>query len=204
MKKYFLALIMVLCLTSLMGCGSPAIMPPIECNKPIEFQSSRNAVLYWDMGKENVSIVSSKNDNNLVGSIFESIDRSNNPSRYTLKYGKAEQAIFITSFKNILEKQAVFKNVEIITDPKEAKPQDVLITINFKSTRVSSPELGYQISLSVDMAVSGGGKPAFTRNFFVKNDDAFESFQIRQNKVSTKLAENLINGLKKWHEQTKT
>jgi hypothetical protein len=190
----------ILCLTVLVGCGKP-IMPPIEYNKPIDFQIDRNAVLYWEMGQQNASTLASVNQNSIAGSLVESIDRQNNPSKYLLSYGTAEQAIFITSFQNILEKQRVFKSVELVTDPNRLNPKDVFIKIYFRTTRVSSPERGYRISLSVDMSVQGAGKPKFTRTYFVSSDaNSFGSFPEQQNKVSIKLAENLVAGLKQWDE----
>lgn len=202
MKKFYVFLFISLCTIFLIGCVVNPVMPPIEYNNPIGFNDPHNAFLYWEIGKQNTSTVAS-NANNSIGAVIESIDRKNNPSRYILTYGKAEQAIFITSFKNILEKQSVFKSVALITDHTTIKPNAVLITIYFRTTRVGSPEMGYPISLTVDMSISGAGKPTFNRTFFVKNDSRFENFQIRQNKISTKLAEELICGLKKWHTEIK-
>lgn len=202
MKRNYL-FFLAACLVLLGGCAKP-IMPAIEYNKPIDLQVNRHAALYWEEGKQSSSTVAATNNNSLVGSIAESIDRQNNPSRYQLSYGKAEQAIFITSFRNILNKQQVFKEVELVTDPSTANPKDVLVTLYFRSTRVSSPERGYQISLSVDMTVKALGKPTFMRTYFVKSDDnCGGSFQEQQNKVSIKLVENLIAGLKQWHQQGK-
>lgn len=197
MKKKGLCFISA-CLILLAGCAKP--ISPIEYTQPIDFQVDRNAVLYWEIGKQSTSTVASTNNESLAGNIIESIDRQNNPSRYTLSYGKAEQAIFMTSFRNILDRQRVFKNVELVTDLKKSNSRDVLITIYFRSTRVSSPERGYQISLSVDMSITGAGKPTFFRTYFVKSEEnSFGSFQEQQSRVSTKLVENLIAGLKQWN-----
>lgn len=179
-------------------------MPEFQYDKPIDFRIERDAVLFWEIGKQSSSTISRANNSSILGSVIESVDRQNNPSKYTLRYGKAEQAIFMTSFKNLLSRQAVFKNIDLITDPTKIKTKDVIITIYFKSTRVSSPELGYQISLSVDMSVKSSGKPTFMRNYFVKSDDrSFGSFQEQQVKISNKLAEKLIDGLRQWHEANK-
>lgn len=207
MKKFklFTLSLLVLLLT---GCAGKPIMPPIKYDKPIDFHVKKNAALRWEVGKQYAGAIRSYDscDAGLVGgaisAAINSADRANNPSRYTLSYGKAEQAIFMTSFRNVLEQNQVFKTTELITDAKEVSAKDVLITVFFKTSRVSSPEKGNKITLTVDMTIVAQGKPAFKRTYLVQsNAEGYDKgFVDQQYDVSQRLLEKLISGIQEWQQ----
>jgi len=193
----------------MMGCGKP-VMPPLKYDEPIDFEVKKNAYLNWEFGKQYSGKVQSydnchNNSAGLIGvllvSAISSIDHANNPSRYTVSYGKAEQAIFMTSLRDILRKNHVFKQVELITDLASLTKKDVLVNVFFKTARVTSLGGGQTITLSVEMIVTTNGKAPFKRTYLVKSDaQGFSpSFQDQQIDVSNRLLGKIIAGLQEWH-----
>lgn len=206
--KFFLV---ILCIGLITGCANKPVMPPIKYNKPIEFQVKKNAYLNWEVGKQYAGSTASstyQGSNDTAGAIgaliftaLDSADRANNPSRYTLSYGKAEQTVFMTSLRDVLVENNVFKQVELISDPKQVSPKDVLVNVYFKMARVSLPEKGSTITLSVEMVISHNGKPPFKRTYLVQsNAEKFgDGFREQQIDVSNRLLEKMIAGIQEWH-----
>ncbi len=188
----------------LIGCGAQPIMPPVQYNKPIDFHVKKTAALQWELGKNYSSRVAreSYHQPGMIEALALSIDQNNNPSRYTLSYGKAQQAIFMTSLKNVLDRNQVFKEIELVTDPNEISAKDVVIAVFFKTARVASPERAYSITLSVVMTITSQGKPPFKRTYLVQNDDEVlrKGFIAQQSDVSERLLEKVIAGIEEWHK----
>jgi len=204
-KTVFIVLLALLCT----ACAKP-IMPPLKYNKPIEFHVAKNAALNWEVGKQYSSAMPSSTSYNagliggIVGAVIESADRERRPSLYSISYGKAEQSIFMTSLRDTLEQNHVFKAVELITDPRQAPAKDTLINVYFKTARVSSPEKNYKITLSVEMAIAGAGKSPFKRTYLVESDTGGFGKSVMDQKidVSQKLLEKMISGIEEWHKQS--
>jgi hypothetical protein len=190
----------------LSACGQP-IMPPVTYDKPIDFQVKKNAVLRWEFGKQYDGTVPNYSQPNggLIGAAVAASIRSdneaNNASGYTLSYGKAEQAIFMTSFRDVLRQNQVFKEVELVGETAAVSNKDVLIDVFFKTARVSSVEKNYRITLTVTMTINSQGKLPFNRTYLVQsNAQGYGiSFIEQQEDVSKRLLEKLILGIEEWH-----
>ncbi len=203
MKKIFLLLIATVLLSA---CTSPAeeVMAPLQYKQPIEVHIPKTAYLYWQSGVDSSSVAPSSAApaqgivGALVGAVVETEIRKNNPGKFTFTYGKPQQAVFMTSFKNVLEQNHVFNNVELVSDLSEVPPQAVLITVYFKSTRVLGYEHNYQIVLDVDMKIKSGNK-GFNRTYLVASEEggffSSKSFKDQQTDVSQKLLSKLITGI---------
>src|SRR5579864_1448594 len=128
MKKVQFGL-MILGIGLMAGCANKPVMPPIKYEKSIDFQVAKNAYLNWEVGKQYSGTVPTHHQQNggligaLVVSAIDSVERSNNPSRYTLSYGKAEQIVFMTSLRDVLARNHVFKQVELIADSQKIAPK---------------------------------------------------------------------------------
>ncbi len=197
----------VLLLALLMGCAKP-IMPPLEYNQPIDIQVNKNACLNWNCGKEYASAVPTQYNTNsgvvglLVSSAVDSVGRANNPSRYTMSYGKAEQVIFMTSLRDVLEKNQVFNQVCLGGDSVSSGANAVLIEVFFKSARVASPERGYNITLTVDLNIQANGRAPFKRTYVVQSgigSGLGSTFCAQQTEVSTRLLKAIIKGIEDWY-----
>lgn len=207
MKKIQCGL-MILAIGLMAGCANKPLMPPIKYNEPINFQVDKNAYLNWEVGKQRSGTipVQPNQSGGLVGvlvmSAVDSIDRNHNPSRYTLSYGKAEQVVFMTSLRDVLAENRVFKQIDLISDPQKIASKDVLINVFFKSARVSSPERGYKITLSVEMSIETGERIPFKRTYLVQNNaEGFGvGFREQQIDVSKRLLAKIIDGIEEWHK----
>ncbi len=207
MKKIQFGL-MILGMGLMAGCANKPVMPPLKYNEPINFQVEKNAYLNWEVGKQHSGTipVNPNQSAGLVGALVmsavDSIDRNNNPSRYTLSYGKAEQIVFMTSLRDVLAQNHVFKQVELIADSQQIASKDVLINVFFKTARVSSPERGYKITLSVEMGIETGEKIPFKRTYLVQsNAEGFGvGFREQQIDVSERLLKKIIYGIEEWHK----
>ena len=194
----------------LSACGKKPIMSALVYNKPVDCHIQKNAFLRWEVGKEHASSLLSHNYNQpagILGTIVvatvDSMQRSYQPSRYVLNYGKAEQAIFMTSFRDVLQKEAVFKKVELINDFPQKSSNDVLVNIYFKKTRVASPERNFKITLSVDMSITSAGRAPWKRTYVVESDlSAGTSFVDQQTSVSSKLLDTIITAIPVWHKES--
>lgn len=207
MKKLFCFIFLTCTITA---CTAPAerVMDPLQYKEPVKAHSSKKAYLYWQPGTQYSSIAppdpvaSSSITEAILSSLIESEMRSANPNRYTYTYGKAQQAVFMTSLKNVLEENHVFKDVAITTDLNEVNPSDVLIKIYFKSTRVLGHEKNYQIVLNVNMAIQTKTSK-FEHTYLVESDDSgffsMKSFKDQQTDASQKLLSKVIDGITQWN-----
>lgn len=210
MKKIQFGLV-ILGIGLMTGCANKPVMPPLKYDKPINFQVDKNAYLNWEVGKQYSGTVPTNHHQSagligaLVVSAVDSVDRSNNPSRYTLSYGKAEQIVFMTSLRDVLAENHVFKKVELIADSQQIASKDVLINVFFKTARVSSPERGNKITLSIEMIIAMGEKAPFKRTYVVQSDaEGFGAgFREQQMDVSHRLLEKIIYGIKEWYKGSK-
>lgn len=207
MKKIQFGLILI-GMGLLTGCAHNAIMPSIQYNKVINFQVPKNAHLNWEVGKQYSGNIQTNyhQNNGLVGALVcaavNSVERTNHPSHYTLSYGKAEQAIFMTSLRDVLEQNHVFKKVELIADSRQVPQKDVLVNVFFKTARVSSPENNYKITLSVEMIIETDKKAPFKRTYLVQSDaEGFNtSFGDQQIDASNRLLDKIMNGIEEWYK----
>lgn len=202
-------LAIIFSIVSCFGCAKP-IMPSLKYNKPIDFHVAKNAYINWEIGKQHTSTIPSSTSYNnagliggLISAAVESVDRDRRPSLYMVSYGKAEQAIFMTSLKDTLSRNNVFKEVELITDPSSVRPQDVLINIYFKMARVGSPEKNYKIVLSVEMSITTAGKAPYKRTYLAESAATGFGKGIIDQKIdaSEKLLEKIILGIQEWNTQ---
>lgn len=209
-RNLLLFFTLMLAVLFLSGCTSAAeqVMPPLQYAQPVDFHIKKNAYLNWEVGAQYSSTAPISVPYNagiaaaLVTSAIDSEERHRNPGRYIFTYGKAQQAVFMTSLKSALAQNKVFSNVELAADPQKVMPKDVLITINFKSTRVADASNNYQIILDADMVITTQGKPTFKRNYFVTSDAggvfSGKSFKEQQTDVSMQLLNKIIAGVKQW------
>lgn len=187
-------LCLALCLT---GCGKP-IMPPIQYQQTIDVQLNKIAVLQWEFGRQYDIGVANVTYGNYVGTYGDTSVVSSN----ALSYGKAEQAIFMTSFKDVLEKNQVFKSVLLAGDAREVAQKDVIIDVCFKTARVGSEAQNFRITLTVVMTITSPGKPPFSKTYLVVSDPYLTpEFVMQQHDVSTRLMEKLIHGIEEWHRR---
>lgn len=189
----------------LFACGKP-IVPPAQYNKPIPFHVNKSAELQWNYGKQCDSTLSTHADHShglielAISSAVDSVQRKNNPSWYTLSYGKAEQAIFMTSLRDALIKNQVFNDVELVGETAEIKGNDVLINVLFQTARVASPERNYRITLTVVLNIRSKGTAPFQRSYLVQSDSKKFRFQDQQLDVSEKLLDKLICAIEEWYK----
>ena len=199
--------LMILGIALMAGCANKPVMPPLKYNKPIHFQVNKNAYLNWEVGKERSATTPVELDHSgdlmsvLVSSAVDSIDRHNNPSHYTLSYGKAEQIVFMTSLRDVLVQNQVFKVVEVMADSRPIASQDVLINVFFKTARVASPERNYKITLTVELSIQTAQKPSFKRSYVVQShvEGLIVRFREQQVDVSERLLEKIISAIEEWH-----
>jgi hypothetical protein len=187
-----------LTLSLLTACGKPTI-PSITYQKPIDFNVNKCAVLQWEYGKQHDAAIPCSQSGSLVGDVINSIDRANNPSRYTVAYGKAEQAVFMTSFRDVLKQNQVFKEVQLASEVERTPTKDILINVFFKTSRISNVDKGYRITLTVVMAITTDRTPSFTRTYLVQSEPQGFFGDHTNLDVSTRLLEKLIAGIEEWH-----
>lgn len=188
----------------LTACGKPT-PTCITYQKPICFNVNKSAVLQWDYGKQyDAQLPNTVQADSLLGAVIansiHSIDRANNPSRYSVAYGKAEQAVFMTSLRDVLRQNQVFKEVLLASETDRVVAKDALINIFFKTSRISSVERNFKITLTVVLTITTHGKPIFTRTYLVQSEpDGFLGNHTNTN-VSTKLLDRIIAGIEEWHD----
>lgn len=212
MKKLSLFILALLTLT-LVACSSTHdVMNPLSYHGNSNIQSvPHKAYLYWQPGKEIGSEVPRNVDASSVAAlvISASIDqglRSANPSDYVFNYGKAQEAVFMTSLKNVLNEQHTFIDTQLTTTAKTPKPQDVLISVYFKKTEVLPATLFHQIQivLDVEMTIKQGGKKPYTRSYQVKSHNGalgMKSFKGLQTDVSTQLMDKIMADIANWSKR---
>ncbi len=215
MKNFISLFLSFFVLAALTACGTPPaeqVMSPLTYDKPVTVHLDKKAKLYWQTGSQQSSVEPRYSSGTNVGgslpialasqamqAAIETEVRKNNPGRFTYVYGKAQQAVFMTSLKDILQKKRVFTDVDLVTDKTEVNAQDVLITINFKSTRVLDADLdNHKIVLNVDMIIQSNKKPIFTRTYVVQSGDEVSGFKAQQEDVSKRLLDKVMKGIKQW------
>ncbi len=203
--KILLAMISTVLLSA---CGTKPIMPPLQYTKPIGFTVNKSACLNWEVGKQYSSEIPNYNSSgqdsaigNLVLAAIDSNARARNPSHYQYTYGKAEQAIFMTSLKRVLEENRVFKHVKLTMDPRQVNAKDVWINIFFKRTRVADASRNFKVTLSVELIISANDKPTFKRTYLVESDveRSGHGFVDQQTDVSQELLDKVISGIREWN-----
>ena len=205
MRKKLYLVLFCLGILALQGCMPQAhtLMSPVQYKKPITFHVAKKAYIYWGSGAQyahELPVATSAGAGIIATTIVVAIDahsRKNNPSKYNLLYGDAQQAVFITSLKDILKEHHVFEDAEIITDQKIVKPGDVLINITFELTHVLE---NTKIILDVKMSIYNENNQ-FERTYFIQNDKNVNGFKDKQINVSEKLMRKIISGIKQWSKQ---
>lgn len=203
---------------SLIGCTpNKNVIPALQYRDQINIHIPKKACIYWVPGKqvahelstasENVSDLGGNGLARLIGDLIvisiQSQHRKNNPSQYILEYGKADEVVVITSLRDILERQNVFKSIELITDPSEVNARDVLIRIYFKTARVSRDRI---VKLSVNLSIKTGNRSPYERTYLIQSDEEtggiFKSktFLEKKTEASQELLASIINGIKQWDE----
>lgn len=199
MKK-ILIIFITLILTACANKQANYIMPPLKYNGPV-VHINKNAYVYWRHGTILAGEKFTTQSDDLIVGIIQSQARRNNPSDYIYTYGKAQQAGFITNFRDVLKENHIFKDVEIITNPSDVKPGAVLIEINFKTTRVSGFEYSNKVILTVEMKIASG-KNTFIRTYLTESDEGTEwkgkSFEEQIVDASEQMIAKLIGGIKQW------
>ncbi|MFN7098728.1 MAG: hypothetical protein ACK4PR_14405 [Gammaproteobacteria bacterium] len=192
--------------------GGQDVMPPLSYTGNVTFHDNRTADLYWQLGQQlsaEAPTPESNPQDGIIGAItvstINSAVRSAHPGDYTFTYGKALQAVFMTSLRDALIEQHAFKQVNLITDLHDAKTQNVLITINFKETHVADTMTGWCIVLDVVLTIKSANQTLFTRTYLVQSTDpgffSPKSFKQQQTDVSQKLLNNIMNGIAQWEKQ---
>lgn len=209
-------------LFTLAGCTpTKNVIPPLRHNEDVGIHIAKTAYLHWIPGRQVASekamststsySANGQNNNGLAGlitsmmaSAIENQYRKNRPSEYLYEYSKADEAVFITSLRDTLIQQSVFKNVELVTDTSKVSAKDVLIEIYFKTARVVDFE---DIKLTVSLTIKSGNRPPYEKTYLTLNDPPETSktkkFIEKKTEVSQKILTMIIDGIKKWHEENK-
>lgn len=212
MKNTILGLLALL----LAGCVTPPaeqLMPPLKYKQPINFHIPKQAYLYWKAGTQYSAVepasipTSSGLLENIVAAAITNEQRRSNPGAYTYAYGKAAQAVFMTSLKDILAAKNVFDRVELVAEPRSLKSNEASITVDFKSTRVSGDE-HYKIILDVNVVIASPGKTSLNRNYLLESDPkekifTARSFKEQQQDVSKQLLYKVISAIGEWQQTAK-
>ncbi len=115
-------------------------------------------------------------------------------------YSKAQQVVFMTSLQRALEQQQAFQTVTLVAIAPEKVTQPV-ITVYFKSTRVSDNLEGNKITLSVVLRIAAPGQALFTRTYLLSSVPAY-SFIKQEEEISTALLDKLLQGINDWASGT--
>jgi hypothetical protein len=195
----------------LVGCGTTEptaqLMPAITFNQPITFHSDKAAILYWDYGKI-ISVEVNQGNifeaTTLSGMVTHTITQSYkeqyDQNDILINYGKAEQAVFMTSLRNVLGNAGTFKSVIISAEPPKLNPDQMLISVNFEKSAVLRGAHGYPIQLKVVMTVSDIKGRLLKRTFDIKPKNSvgsylFDDFKDAQIYASQQLMNDIITTL---------
>lgn len=202
--RIFLFSILLLGLTACTTSSPEDVMPSVPyTGKAVNIHSNNTAQLYWQVGKQAVEtdpsvIVNSGLIGALVVTSIDAADRQHNPGKYNFSFGKAQQAVFMTSLRDALVAEKVFKETQIVTAPSSLTAKQTRITIYFKSTRAEPASGAYQVTLDVELRVETPNKPTFQRTYFVQSDpDTAKdtSYKGQQLDASKKLMQQLMQGI---------
>jgi len=201
---------------NLLGCApTKVVIAPLRYNNDIGLHIAKTAHIHWTPGRRVSSEIPKYtpqgSGGGLAGLIVTAIDatidhhqRKNHPSEYNNEYGKADETVFITSLRDTLDHQNVFKKIELTTDLNKVCPQDILIKIYFKTARVVDIS---DIKLTVNLSIKTGHRPSYEKTYLVQNDSyeisKARTFIEKKTEVSQKLLTEIINGIKQWHEENK-
>lgn len=208
MKKVSLILIGLILFLVIAGCTPVAqqVMPPVEYKKAIDLHVKKNAYLNWEYGKEYAGKSMMFGPADPVGALLvTAIDNEaqrRNPDHYKFTYGKAQQAVFMTSLRDVLVEQNVFKNVSLTTASRKLNPNDVIITVKFRETRVANQNEFFDMTLNVDLFIKTINEPVFKRTYVIKSSPSGlfgRGFKDQQTDVSQQLLDRIISGLSQWH-----
>lgn len=188
---------------------STVIMSPLKYTGSNIAHLPQTAYVLWQPGQElageKTAPVVMAGMVGLVAGMIEAQDRKNNPSKFHYSYGKAQQATFITYFRDALIQNHVFNKINIITNKTKVKEQDVLIYINFKSTKVSGFERNHKITLTVEMSIQSQ-KPFFKRTYLTESDEGSffkaNEYDKQITDVSQQMLNHLMKGIQQWSQTT--
>ncbi len=217
MKRKLALLFMLAVSVALLTACAPTkkVISTIKHTDEIGFHIAKNAYLQWIPGKQIAkcqpksaeTYQSSGNQDYGLGGLLATIivasvehqQRKNNPSEYIFEYGKADEAVFMTSLRNALNEQQVFKNTELTSNDKVSS-QDILIKIFFKTTRV----VGFNtLIVTAKMTILTNGKNVYERTYLVESGHKLSKFIEIKTQVSKQLLADIIGGIKQWHEESK-
>ncbi|GEM_PF-3991583 len=191
----------------LSSCASQdpqALMSATRYEETIPIHSDKKAYIAWESGTESRAALETQSSSSIIGDIIINVDKSRNPAKYEYGYSKANKVVFITSLRDVLALNNVFSNIEIITSSHQPTENEVLITINFKRTSVSSHQ-GHLITLNAEIDIEDS-TGHFTKTHLVKTtpDEGFSdsSYAEKQEEVSAQLMKKIIRDIEKWHKQT--
>lgn len=199
-------------LLTLAACTPPAeqVMPPLQYTHPVNVHVKKNAELTWVTGKQYTSMepIYVSTGGGLVGAVVSAaIDtemRKRNPGAYTYSYGAAQQAVFMTSLRDALERHQVFNRIELTAEPDRKSKDKVLLTVHFNTTRVNDASSHYKIQLDATLSIQSG-KQVFERSYIVESDPGgffiANSFRNQQSDVSQKLLGKMMESIEEWNSQ---
>lgn len=210
MKKIYFLLIF-----TLVGCSpTKNVISPIKYKEDINVHIPKVAYIYWTPGKRVGSEVTQRfssgsygtlqNGSGGVGELLGSVivaaiiqqHQKNNPSQYVNEYGKADQAVFITSLRDTLVHNNVFKKVELTSDLRKVSDKDVLISVYFKTARVTNSS---NVTLTVNLLLKTAGKALCDKTYLVQNDPLkLKGFLEKKTDASQKLLTEIIEAIKQW------
>jgi hypothetical protein len=185
-------------------------MPMVEYNQPVDMRFDQPAVLVYHTGEVISSryVVQPAYSSNLAANVLAAVIsneiQKKYSDRYIYQYGQEQQKVFMTSLRDVLLKNHVFKTVEFVDDEKKIRPHQVMIIVDFTRTRVGSQERGLPILLKGNIIIKCEDQ-VFQKPFFIHNanEDARRSwsFQARTVDVSQQLMEKVCKTIKLWGQQ---
>ena len=204
MKKILLVL---LCAASLAACTPPTeqLMSPVQLKQPITFSSKKDALIYWDYGKiTSAEVQADTNDLSPGGMLISAIIQSNKEQHdqddILIRYGKAQQVIFLTSLRDILQKRGIFSDAKIIVKPQKPKANQVIIGLNFIDSKVLEAKNGYPIHLVVQLTIQDNKGMLYNKTFTIQPDKSiwskmFNDFEDSQEYTSDQLMKHIVTAL---------
>lgn len=162
-------LILVISVLSVTACSPYPIMPPVTYHKPINLHTNKSAWLTWGSAEHHYD------------SLFS--------------YSKAEQVVFVTSVRDVLKKNRVFKNVNITPIQKKLKNNEIQITLFFKKTEIEHTLLADSVKIDLIISVRGVHGEIFKRYYFSRADKVFfKSLEM----ASQQLMNDIVHDLAEW------
>lgn len=202
MLRVFFALILMSLLAACDFSNPEDVMSPVKYTKPIKLHSQKVAYLNWQMGKAGTQsdptfILPNDPISPFIVAAIDSSAREQNPGRYNYSFGKAQQAVFMTSLRDALISHHVFSKVYLGTNPSNKKA-DVVINVFFKATSVRPAYGDYMVTLDTVLSIKEDNKNIFNRNYFVQSNPEStkqKDYKGQQSDASLKLLQQMINGI---------